>query len=146
MLNNPGTKLKIIAEIFLALGIIGSIIMGIFVYTNFPPVEDGYDILLMCLTIGGVVVGGILCSWFATLGVAAFGELVENSTILAKKSRKETYNNTNFYSPENSSDEFSIAQLSSEEILGRIYSEDWSDDYKVLCKQELERRVQTINK
>ena len=146
MLNNPGKKIKIFAEIFLALGIIGSIFMGIMIFMNYPPVNKAYEILKMWLYVFGVVAGGILSTWFSTLLLAAFGELVENSTILAKKSRKETYNNTNFYSPENSSDEFSIAQLSSEEILGRIYSEDWSDDYKALCKQELERRVQTINK
>jgi len=113
-------------------------------------------------TIGPIIVGllvaliGCLTCWISAFVLYGFGQLVENSDIIAKtlspnykedltdnKKIKEISNVelekiSNEYSNSNWAD--SIKDLSNEELQERIDSEDWQFEYRALCKKELENR------
>ena len=73
MFNNVGEKLKNLAAFFTWVGIVFSVILGIVV-------------IKLSVIIGLLVmVAGSLLSWIASLGMYAFGELVDNTSIIAGK-------------------------------------------------------------
>ena len=80
MFNNVGRKLKAIAGIFAWVGIIASIVLGIVII-------DALSFLVGLL----VIAIGSLASWISSLGLYAFGELVDNSTIVANQYRESGY-------------------------------------------------------
>ena len=67
MFNNVGAKIKALAKIICWLGIIASVITAI-VFIG----EEEY-LIALC-----TILGGILGSWLGSIGLYAFGELVEN--------------------------------------------------------------------
>ena len=90
----------------------------------------------------------MLC-WISSFVLYGFGQLIENTDILVSKlapdyketpeteiedevREKQEYEYTTW--------EDRISTLSTEELNERINSEDWQDDYKALCKKELEKR------
>ncbi len=72
MFNNIGGTIKGFAKFLTWAGIIVSIIVGIVLIKN----ESDFGIW--------VILGGSLVSWMSSWILYAFGELVENSTIIAK--------------------------------------------------------------
>lgn len=73
MYDNIGRKLKDLAQIFTALGIIASIIFGIFMFV-------GSQIFLGLL----VIALGSLLSWISSLFLYGFGELIEKNCEIAR--------------------------------------------------------------
>lgn len=73
MFNNVGEKLKNLAAFFTCVGIVFSVILGIVVIK--------ISVIIGLL----VMVAGSLLSWIASLGMYAFGELVDNTSIIAGK-------------------------------------------------------------
>jgi len=152
MFNNIGNKIKTYAEIVSWIGIIACIIIGVI------SIISG----IASATIGPIIVGllvaliGCLTCWISAFVLYGFGQLVENSDIIAKtlspnykedltdnKKIKEISNVelekiSNEYSNSNWAD--SIKDLSNEELQERIDSEDWQFEYRALCKKELENR------
>ena len=74
MFNNIGGKIKSLAKVVCWIGIIASIIGGIVLF-----MEDD-DMFFICVLIAG---GGALISWVSSFVLYGFGQLVENSDILA---------------------------------------------------------------
>lgn len=152
MFNNIGNKIKTYAEVVSWIGIIACIIIGVI------SIISG----IASATIGPIIVGllvaliGCLTCWISAFVLYGFGQLVENSDIIAKtlapnykedltdnKKIKEISNVelekiSNEYSNSNWAD--SIKDLSNEELQERIDSEDWQFEYRALCKKELENR------
>lgn len=83
MFENVGGSIKVLAKVLCCLGIIGSIIAGIVTVSQASNTNyngEFYKILGYIF----VIVGPIL-SWISTLLLYGFGELVENSTIIAEQ-------------------------------------------------------------
>lgn len=79
MFENIGSKIKALASVACAVGIAVSIIGGIIVMCT---VEE-------LIGIGFVVmIGGSLLSWLSSFVLYGFGELVENSAIVARKTEQ----------------------------------------------------------
>lgn len=75
MFDNPGNKIKGCAKVFATIGICASIIWGISLINNdFNNVEKTMSLIGI-----GIIVVGTLASWFFSLLLYGFGELVENS-------------------------------------------------------------------
>ena len=142
MFNNIGNKIKTCAEVISLIGIIASIITGIVIMLTIATFQAIFLGLLIC------IIGSLLC-WISSFVLYGFGQLIENTDILVSKlapdyketpeteiedevREKQEYEYTTW--------EDRISTLSTEELNERINSEDWQDDYKALCKKELEKR------
>lgn len=77
MFNNIGGKIKTLAQVICALGIIGSVIGGIVFICN--------EIVLVGIV---VLACGSLLSWVGSLGLYGFGHLIENTDILVAHGEK----------------------------------------------------------
>ena len=81
MFKNIGKKIKVLAVVFCVLGIIGSLIAG-------GTLLDGWG----TEAIGAaIMIGGSLLSWISSFVLYGFGELVDNSTIIANSIKEKTY-------------------------------------------------------
>lgn len=76
MFNNVGGKIKALAKITAWIGIVICVIYG---FVMLVSVEDMALIGLLIMTAGS------LASWISALVLYGFGELVENSSIIANK-------------------------------------------------------------
>ena len=76
MFNNIGLKIKKLAKVLCWIGIIISVISGIAMMAS----GNGGAVLTGLLVIGL----GSLISWLLTLTLYGFGQLVDNSDIIAK--------------------------------------------------------------
>ena len=74
MFNNVGRKLKDVASIFTFIGIAFSVILGILMIKPF-----GFLLAVLVIAVG------CFASWISSIGMYAFGELVENSAIIASQ-------------------------------------------------------------
>lgn len=83
MFDNIGGKIKAVAQVVTWLGIIASVIGGIAIMVS---LESPMGVLVM--------VGGSLISWLSSLALYGFGQLIENTDIIAGRSR---INNTPEY-------------------------------------------------
>ena len=72
MFNNVGRKLKDIASAITFIGIAFSVILGILMIKPL-----GILFALLIIAVGSFI------SWISSIGIYAFGELVDNSTIIA---------------------------------------------------------------
>ena len=72
MFNNVGRKLKDIASVITYIGIALSVILGILMIKSI-----GFLLALLIIAVGSFI------SWISSIGIYAFGELVDNSTIIA---------------------------------------------------------------
>ncbi len=104
MFNNIGGTIKGFARFLTWVGIIASIIVGIELIKN----DNNIGFL--------VIIVGILVSWMSSWILYAFGELVENSTIIAK----------HFGKPEQSSQDRNNNQGDGNDSNNNI---DWLDIY-----------------
>ena len=76
MFENIGGKLKMVAQIVTWFGIIASVVVGIgMLYVMESPI----GILVM--------IGGALVSWLSSLTLYGFGQLIENTDILAGRKK-----------------------------------------------------------
>ena len=81
MFNEPGSKIKALSIIIFVISVI-----AIFVYNlNICIVADGLLRLLLTIVAGIVE---ILASWIACLFIYSYGQLVENSDIIAENMYK----------------------------------------------------------
>ncbi len=80
MFDNIGRKIKWFAKFLTWIGMISSIIIG------FILIIDGNDWGIL------VLLGGPLVSWLSSWLLYAFGELVENSTTIAKHFEEPEHN------------------------------------------------------
>ena len=78
MFQNVGQKIKTVAQVFTWLGIVASVFGGIVLI-----VDGGWELQLGLL----VMVGGALLSWLGSLTLYGFGQLIENTEILVRRSR-----------------------------------------------------------
>ena len=88
MYNNIGGKLKLLARISFILGAFLSIVLG------FALIAARNDTIQALLPGVLTIVFGAFFSWLASLGLYAFGQLVENSDTLvtiAKKDKENPY-------------------------------------------------------
>ena len=81
MFENIGGKIKGLARIVCWVGIIGSVVSGLFIIALGPDALSGIGLLIMIF--------GSLGSWSGSFMTYGFGQLVENSDILAGKLRAE---------------------------------------------------------
>ena len=79
MYDNIGEKIKWLAKIFCLIGIIGSIVSG------FAIIVTDVDMIWIVGVL--VAVGGSLVSWIGSFFIYGFGQLIENSDIIAKRER-----------------------------------------------------------
>ena len=147
MFNNIGRKIKNCAEAITWIGIIICILVGL-VYIVLGIENEANEMIVSGIL---VILVGSLSSWIGSFLLYGFGQLIENSDIIAKslssnhdqgqeqndiEKIKEIMNNEYF----NSSWEKNIKNLSDEELQERANSEEWQPEYRVLCMQELENR------
>ena len=78
MFKNIGKKIKGLAIIICAINILFSIILAVLICNN---IEQKFIILLLIFI--GIVSMGILMAWISAMFVYAFGQLVDNSDIIA---------------------------------------------------------------
>ena len=83
MFNNVGGKIKTLAKITAWIGIIICVIYGFVLLVS---VEDMALVGLLIMTVGS------LASWISALVLYGFGELIENSGIIANKKEKTVDN------------------------------------------------------
>ncbi len=83
MYTNIGGKIKTLAKIVCYLGIIGSVIYGIWFYNTYYSVRN-MGIL--------IVIGGPLLSWVSSFFMYGFGELIEKTTVIAEAVSKADVN------------------------------------------------------
>lgn len=142
MFNNIGNKIKTYAEVVSWIGIIASIITGIVIMITIATFEAIFLGLLIC------IIGSLAC-WISSFVLYGFGQLIENTDILVSKlapDYKETLETETDdgirekQEYEYTSWEDRISALSDEELTERLNSEDWQDEYRALCKKELENR------
>lgn len=79
--SNPGLELKGFGKVLLVIGIIFSVILGIFAMSFVGKMGNGGIGFIVGLVI---IVIGIFLSWLSNIFIIAFGELVENSTIIRR--------------------------------------------------------------
>ena len=91
MFDNIGGKLKGLAKIITVLGIIISVIYGISLIVTGISQRAFLVVLLGVL----LMIGGSIISWALSLGLYAFGELVENSKVIADWTRSNKVNDFN---------------------------------------------------
>ena len=152
MFDNIGGKIKTFAETVAYIGFFAFIIIGLIIMIL------GIANETFSLVIVGILVAliGFLYCWVSVFLLYGFGQLVENSDIIARTlspNYKEDLNDnkkieeisnvelekiSNEYS--NSNWQNSIKDLSNEELQERVDSEDWQFEYRALCKKELENR------
>ena len=77
MFNNVGRKLKDIASAITFIGIAFSVILGILIIKSLEIKSLGFLFALLIIAVGSFI------SWISSIGIYAFGELVDNSTIIA---------------------------------------------------------------
>lgn len=121
MFDNIGGKIKAAAQVVTWLGIITSVIGGIAIMVS---LESPTGVLVM--------IGGSLISWLSSLALYGFGQLIENTDIIAGRSR---INNT----PEYVAKVFDKTQSSTNDIktptkLGTCELCDKKDVEVVNCK------------
>lgn len=76
MYNNIGRKIKMLATIVFIIGCVGSAIAGISLISAYESI----------LSFGGlIIILGPLASWISTCLLYGFGQLIENSDIIANK-------------------------------------------------------------
>ncbi len=78
MFQNVGQKIKTLAQVLTWLGIVASVFGGIVLI-----VDGGWELQSGLL----VMVGGALLSWLGSLTLYGFGQLIENTEILVRRSR-----------------------------------------------------------
>lgn len=81
MFENIGGKIKGLAQIVCWVGIIGSVLCGLFIIALGPSELSGVGLLIMIF--------GSLGAWAGSFMTYGFGQLIENSDILAGKLRAE---------------------------------------------------------
>jgi len=103
--TNIGKKIKVLAQVFTWVGIIGSVIMGIFLITLSSPREvevrqgGGYftpsttrteTVFEPSMIVVGLVVsiGGSLSSWVSSFVLYGFGELIETNAEIVRNTAK----------------------------------------------------------
>lgn len=79
MFNNVGGKIKAVAKVIVWIGIAICVIYG---FVMLVSIEDMALIGLLIMTVGSLV------SWISALVLYGFGELIENSGIIANKKEK----------------------------------------------------------
>ena len=83
MFNNVGGKLKAIAKVIFWIFVVIFAISGIVLFANMVRQNGGLAFLSAVLTIGL----GVLTAWLSSIGLYAFGELVENTSIIAENTK-----------------------------------------------------------
>ena len=83
MFHNIGGKIKTLAVVITVIGIVASVLAGVIVMggRGYPPAAG---ILFGLLTI----IGGCLVSWIGSFLIYGFGQLIENTDILAGRDGK----------------------------------------------------------
>ena len=77
MFENTGRKIKDFAYILFVIGVIASLITGIFF------------IRFSSFVVFGIIIGGIISSYISSLFIYGFGKLVENSDKLVEQGEKK---------------------------------------------------------
>ena len=78
MYNNIGAKIKILAQFSAWAGIFGSVIYG---FVLISKGSDGVWVGIITLVVGSI------CSWISSWLLYGFGELIENTTEIAKNTK-----------------------------------------------------------
>lgn len=82
MFNNIGGKIKALASLFTWIGIIISLVIGLlFIFAD----SNGVVIGILIIVIGS------LLSWISSWLLYGFGDLIENSSIIARKLSPEDF-------------------------------------------------------
>ena len=81
MFNNIGGKIKVLAQVEAWIGIISSVIIGIYLIGQGMDAYDG-EIIVMTGVI--ILVVGSLFSWLSAFVLYGFGELVETNVEIAR--------------------------------------------------------------
>ena len=82
MFNNIGGKIKALASLFTWIGIIISLVIGLlFIFAD----SNGVVIGILIIVIGS------LMSWISSWLLYGFGDLIENSSIIARKLSPEDF-------------------------------------------------------
>lgn len=81
LFGNAGSKIKGTAIAFFIIGVIISLLLGIF--TVIAAVNSGeFGFLLLSIVL---ILGGIIISWISTVTLYGFGQLIENTDIIRCK-------------------------------------------------------------
>ena len=92
MFSNIGRKIKVTAKVFCWIGIILSVVGGIGVIAaGFMELLPRASTAALILSGIGIALLGSLVSWVGSFMMVGFGELVENSAIIAANIGKNEY-------------------------------------------------------
>ena len=92
MFSNIGRKIKVTAKVFCWIGIILSVVGGIGVIAaGFMELLPQASTAALILSGIGIALLGSLVSWVGSFMMVGFGELVENSAIIAANIGKNEY-------------------------------------------------------
>lgn len=87
MYKNIGKKIKVLAQVVAWIGIIASVIAGIcFIIVGANSYYDGGEMILAGFA---VMIVGAFFSWISAFFTYGFGELVDNSAIIAGKQKAD---------------------------------------------------------
>lgn len=125
MFDNVGSKIKGLASFFCWGGIIASIIGGIILI--------GLDEDLIFAGIAVIVIGSLL-SWISSFVLYGFGELVENSAIIAGKRADDSVQHPNTVAPQDKNEK--IAALNNLKAKGLISEDEYN---KKIAEMESKR-------
>lgn len=100
MFDNIGGKIKTLAKVVCWLGIIGSVITAI---VMFVASGESYKTEGAYVGLGiAFLIGGPLVSWISSFMCYGFGELIENSGIIARNTAKNSEHSEQSYEKSNS--------------------------------------------
>ena len=134
MFNNIGSKIKSLSVLVSVGGIISSILIGF--------------ILLLALDEMGALIGiviavvGSVISWIGSFFAYGFGELIENSSIIAKSGATAPFPNANIHqNPRNFNNNQNFAQSPKDSRLQNLES---LRAQKLITEEEYKRKVESI--
>jgi len=78
--TNIGGKIKGLAKVICWIGIVASVIAGIAMMVSMSQLNGGLGVLLGLV----YMVVGALVSWISSLALYGFGELIENTAVIAR--------------------------------------------------------------
>ena len=77
MFSNIGKKIKLMAVVFFSIGVLASLITGIIFFADEEPLIGAL-----------IIIGGSFVSWVSVMLIYGFGQLVENSDIIAAQFKR----------------------------------------------------------
>ena len=87
MFENIGRKIKVVALVIFGLGVAGSAVFGVY-YVNMGRNLLGWETTKSIIIFWSIIVAGFLTSWFISMLLYGFGELIDTNQHIASNTKK----------------------------------------------------------